>query len=76
MAVQIEVSYYLHMEGTREEAWELVEKLDDLVYGSLEGSVYCGDTECCGEEVPAEPYITTALGSSKVEEVPAEVEEG
>lgn len=61
---ELEMSYYIAIEGTKEFVQELRDKIDDLVFEAF--NIHCGHPECCPGPAPAENYVSSAVGSSVI----------
>ena len=63
---ELELSFYITIEGSREFAEELRDRIEDLVYDAL--NINCGEPECCPEP-RGETYVFAATGSSHINEI-------
>lgn len=69
---ELEMNYYISVEGSQEFVEELRDKIDDLVYEALK--INCGDPECCPEPRGAN-FVPSAMGSSTINPITQEENE-
>lgn len=69
---ELEMSYHISVEGSREFVEELRDKIDDLVYEAFK--INCGEPECCPEP-RGENYVPSAMGSSHINPITQEENE-
>lgn len=60
---ELEMSFYISVEGSEAFVEELRDKIDDLVFDAM--NINCGDPECCPEP-RGENYVAGAVGSSTI----------
>lgn len=61
---ELEMSYYISVEGSKEFVEELRDKIDDLVFDAF--NIHCDDPECCPGPMPTDDYVAGAVGSSTI----------
>lgn len=69
---ELEMNFYVSVEGSKEFVEELRDKIDDLVHDAL--NVNCGEPECCPEP-RGENYIPGAISSSHINPIKQEENE-
>jgi hypothetical protein len=71
---EVEISFYISLEGTVEDAAKLRDQIDDAVYDLL--NINCGEPECCPEPpAPGEAYVYGAVSSSTINPIQKEEDE-
>ena len=70
---ELEMSYYISIEGSTEFVEELRDKIDDLVFDAF--NIHCEDPECCPGPMPTDNYVAGAVGSSTINPVHEEEDE-
>jgi hypothetical protein len=68
---ELELDFYISIEGSKEFVEELRDRIEDLVYEAL--NINCGEPECCPEP-RGENYVPSATGSTRINKLTEEDE--